>query len=664
VKKIITYWRKSAQSNEKVGWLLHDFEKQQDFGYTFEEAWHLINEFGAINAESKIKTTEHRNIKEIMPFPPQPSFLDTSWQIKYEELKELELSSPCSEMIHSLILTDEKWKIKRKKDQWIRTHKNLISTWQSYENLMNCIEIAQHIQKSQNIVIYVGASIWQESGLSKLYATDIEVFENHLEYFLSESIEKELANMKIDIDQNPFNIVNLPYVFEFLKIVQSLNTNTKILFETKEGVFLKEKQDQPIDLVIAIGTEVPKNVDHFDNTFFISHEPCANNSKYKMVLHAPISQALIEVESHFVKKGRMICNVCEKRVGDVCGSRIAPVQNVICPYCSSKYAEPYGVLVTYIAIREIRFENYKPNPFIERVIKSTLSIVGKSKNEFHRDVAQRMKELERLELKRSLKINDFQRINKKKVQKYIDFLKENDPLAVNSFIFKHTDLSSCLTFVARRLVNPFRKTHPEFLDDAIVIMETAIAKMFDETDEEGNIDYDQIIWGLNDLCIWLDFKSDSIQASEMANKGIEILKKIDDKHLSFAVRGRLWFNRWVLLSRLDKEVEAKDECIQMINDTKLKNYNYSSNSVVHYGHLFLAYLSKKKNDLIPAIEQLQVAAKYVDIQNEARQFDLEKFHQILEEKESNPNKCYEELLELLDFVGSMEPWDFDTNEYE
>jgi hypothetical protein len=67
VLKVITYWRRSAQSNEKVGWMLRNHEELKDIGCTGDEAWDLIREYGAVNAEARIIKTKSRTMKVIEP---------------------------------------------------------------------------------------------------------------------------------------------------------------------------------------------------------------------------------------------------------------------------------------------------------------------------------------------------------------------------------------------------------------------------------------------------------------------------------------------------------------------------------------------------------------------------------------------------------------------
>lgn len=386
VLNIITYWRRSAQSNEKVGWLLRDSEDQKDYVYTYDEAWQLIHEFGAVNAEAFIKKTESREIQELVPLAPQPSFLDTSWQNKYEEAEELIYSPSCYENIQRLICNDEKWKIKNNRDQWLRTQKEVTSLWYIHPNIMNCIDIAHKIQKSDRIRFYVGASIWQEVGLGKVYATDCKVDrDDNLEDLFVPSMTK----MGIDA-----SYIDSPYIFELLKIIKGFKGDIEILFEVEEGLFQKKKVEASIDLVLAIGAEVPAEDRLIENVHYIGHEPCQSPDRYKSVLHAPITQALKEIERHFVLKGRMLCGVCGEKVAhSIGGSCFAPVQVVVCYSCGSQGAEPYGILVAHVARLMSRIPDYNLSPKLLHVKQATLSITGISEETFIEDVEKQLHEI-------------------------------------------------------------------------------------------------------------------------------------------------------------------------------------------------------------------------------------------------------------------------------
>jgi hypothetical protein len=195
--------------------------------------------------------------------------------------------------------------------------------------------------------------------------------------------------MDIRVSHDCFKFIEFPYIFDFLRIIKNQNDQTEFLFEVEEGIFQRGKADTPIDLVLAIGVEKPIDVHQTDNIYYIGHEPCINPSPYKKVLHAPISQVLKEVESHFVLTGRMLCGVCGEKVAHGIGSStIAPVQVAVCISCGSKGAQPYDVIVTRVALGKQRNENYRPGPNLEHVIQATLPIVGKSEKEFQEDVHQ------------------------------------------------------------------------------------------------------------------------------------------------------------------------------------------------------------------------------------------------------------------------------------
>lgn len=254
-------------------------------------------------------------------------------------------------------------------------------------------------------------------------------------------------------------------------------------------------------------------------------------------------------------------------------------------------------------------------------------------------------------------------VAKELFQRYVEFLKENDPSRRPTWIYENYDFSGSHATIARCFIIHFRKSHPELVDDAICLMKDAVEKVFTEKDEEGQIDVDQIIWGYNDLSVWYgSFKKDMENALQFANKGIEILETTADRDLCFGVRGQLWFNRWVTMLRLTREEEALKECRAKINEIRLRNLNYTSNSMLYYSFQFLAFVAKEHKEVILAIEQLQEAAKYIDLQDEVRKYELKKYHEILKLKETDPEECYNQLDHLLDMVSSLhQAWDFDPS---
>jgi hypothetical protein len=394
VLKVITYWRRSAQSNEKVGWMLRDHVEEKEFGCTTDEAWNHIHEFGAINAEARVKETKSRKIKTIEPLKSDvANFHQTSWQLKYEDIPQIECSATLLTQINEFIRIDEKWKIKLWQDSWHRKHKELISDWKTHQNILKCIDLAREIQEAKSIHIYVGAAVWQEVGLKNIYAEGFETETPlELEYLFARPIQEALTNMDIAPHHSDYSFIELPYVFQFLKTVQTINDKTEITYEVEPGVFRTEKDDA--ERVIVIGADIPSNVSKCRSTYFISHEMDPNEGQDCIMLHGPITQILKEVDRYFVKKGSKLCNVCGQKVAHGVGSSsIAPVTIAVCYSCASRNAEPYGVIVTKAALGKKRTEDYRPGPYFNHVIHSTLDLLGINKDRFHRDVDDRLDKL-------------------------------------------------------------------------------------------------------------------------------------------------------------------------------------------------------------------------------------------------------------------------------
>jgi hypothetical protein len=252
-------------------------------------------------------------------------------------------------------------------------------------------------------------------------------------------------------------------------------------------------------------------------------------------------------------------------------------------------------------------------------------------------------------------------VDKQMFQDYVDFLKENDPYKRPSMVYENYDYAASHATLARCFVIHFKESHPELIEAAIVLMEHAVQKILTEEDEDGQIDVDQIIWGYNDLSVWYGtFKSDMERSFHFANKGLDVLRKTDDNDLCFGVRGQLWFNRWVCMVHLGREEQALKECTQKINEITLKKFNYVSNSMLYYGYQFLGYIAQRQKDYKLAIDHLEKAALFIDLQDEVRKYELERFRKILSIKENNPEECYKQLGKLLDMVSSMhQAWDVD-----
>lgn len=393
LKNIVTYWHHTVQSNQKIAWLLDDLETHEQYGYTFDEAWDLIREFGAENVDATIRKTPSREIKELVPHAPQPSLLSTSWQLKYEDAQHVIFSPSVKETMQRYLYGDEKWKLQKKKRAWHNSMQRFTEGFRTYPNVVACIDIAHTLEKANNIIVYVGSSIWNEEGLEGVYASNDGVVPERLEHLFVNSIQTALSHMDVNIAQEVFQFIEVPYVFEFLNIVRSLNPNVQVLFETAEGVFGHGVIDDTVDVVMAIGTELPKEMFHVEQAYYVGHNDCQDPQRYKVVFQTKITQALQEIEGQFIRERRPICGVCGKNVGFVGGSSIAPTTISICIVCHAKGTEPYGVIVTKAAMIRVRFSVNRLGPYATYVKNNTLELLNISEEQFEADAE---KEAQRL----------------------------------------------------------------------------------------------------------------------------------------------------------------------------------------------------------------------------------------------------------------------------
>ncbi|MBU9713665.1 hypothetical protein [Evansella tamaricis] len=245
-------------------------------------------------------------------------------------------------------------------------------------------------------------------------------------------------------------------------------------------------------------------------------------------------------------------------------------------------------------------------------------------------------------------------------QKYVDFLKENDPSRRPHILYEHYDYSGSRAHLARCLVLYFHKTNPEFINDAIAMLESAVELALEERDEDGKLDVDSIVWAYKDISTWYGtYTENREQCLISANKGIEVLKNVSDKELGFGVRGQVWFNRWMALSLLGREGEALEECKGKIHEVEIKNLNCSSNSMLYYGYLFLAQRNAQNNKYEEAIDYLLASMKYIEFQEETKEKGLKEIEEILKERESDPAECLKKLEKKIELNSSLHPaWDF------
>ncbi len=387
--KIVTHWSKSSQSNKKVAWVLRDHDNQQDCGYTFNEAWELIRDCGAINAEAK----KPAGIKIIHPVSTSSFIHDKGWQLPYEDATHVAFSQAALDAINKMIETDKNWKVKLHKDKFQRSQKDLLSSWKTHEKVLQCIDVAHRIQSARSILIYIGSSVWVEAVGSQIYPKDIPFTFNNLEDLFSNSLCNHLEKLDIQSGPTPFQYIDKPYAIDFLDAVKSVNTHTQVSFEVSEGTFQEKERASAVDLILVIGASF-QDLHPSVPTYYISPEIGEQFSKQS--ISGPITLILKEIEQHFVIKGRPLCNVCGKKVTQGVGSStIAPVTIAVCYSCRSRGAEPYGIVLTKYALEIDNFQNGQPGPYFSSVIQATLDLLGISREQFELDVRSKRDELEK-----------------------------------------------------------------------------------------------------------------------------------------------------------------------------------------------------------------------------------------------------------------------------
>lgn len=251
-------------------------------------------------------------------------------------------------------------------------------------------------------------------------------------------------------------------------------------------------------------------------------------------------------------------------------------------------------------------------------------------------------------------------ISKQRYKEYVEFLKSNDPLGRPPFVYENYELPQARAHLARCLFIHFRKSHPEFMIDALNILESAVNEMLTDEYEDGTIDVDQIVWGYTDLIVWSwVLHRNSKNSLQYANKGIEFLANVSDEDLSFGVRGKLWFNRWVLLMEIGKSAQAIEECLEQIKHEKLQNKPYTSHSMFYYSYMFLGEVSKQQGDWIKGISYIQEAANYIDLFESHREHEQQNFYKVLDDKSKKPEETFHKLYEIVELVSCLhQAWDF------
>jgi tetratricopeptide (TPR) repeat protein len=254
-------------------------------------------------------------------------------------------------------------------------------------------------------------------------------------------------------------------------------------------------------------------------------------------------------------------------------------------------------------------------------------------------------------------------LSEEKFNEYVTYLLENESIydLVLRGIMDYSSAESHAT-LARIIMRHYNNQHLEHRKDAITLLESSI-KMHLTTEQydDGFIDYDQIIWAYRDIMplYWSEY-GDAQRSYELSLEALKILELVSDDDLAFGVRGEIWYNKWYFLSKLGKEAEAIADCKTIIQETETKNLPYKENSMLYFGNLFLAVVSKWQKNYLQAIEYLEKAASYTSLDDDSQKYYLKQFKKSLPMKNENPKLCYEELIKILDMVTSMHPaWDFD-----
>jgi hypothetical protein len=253
-------------------------------------------------------------------------------------------------------------------------------------------------------------------------------------------------------------------------------------------------------------------------------------------------------------------------------------------------------------------------------------------------------------------------ISKEKFDEYREFIKTNDPIGKILVFFNNYNNANHRATLARYLKRHFSDEHPERRRDAIKLLGSSIEMFYSEKDEYGKIEYDQIIRAYKDLAIWYwQETKNATKSYELTKSALIMVKQLNDADLPFGIRGQIWYQKWFFLSILGKEERAKDECKQMIEEVKYMDLSYNANSIYYFGHLFLSNRYQCSRDYITAINHLEEGVKYIDLIDGSWKYQLKQYKKLLELKESDPKRCYENLSSLIETVSQNYPdWEFDS----
>lgn len=188
-------------------------------------------------------------------------------------------------------------------------------------------------------------------------------------------------------------------------ICQGVYQPDLILFgdEIYEYIHAKE-QVENADLLIVAGTSLQvspanmlPNLAINVKKVIVNHKPTDDDSLFDLVIHGPVSTVFGETELKLTNKqqtGKSLCNVCLKNVAEgVFASRIAPTSAAYCQSCINKGAEPYGVIVTKVALHQWRTEDNVISQRLEKVIDATLAVQGKTIQQFRSDVEKAVRDI-------------------------------------------------------------------------------------------------------------------------------------------------------------------------------------------------------------------------------------------------------------------------------
>ncbi|OZM56460.1 hypothetical protein CIB95_11840 [Lottiidibacillus patelloidae] len=443
--------------------VLHDNIEQKFYAFTEAEAWDLIHKFKCINAKAIVKNLDSFKKKEIEPLDSSYlPFYHTAWHIPIDKLpNDVKASSAFQANIDRLLNNEIQHHVNKKMRQWKRKNKDFIFNFQKKNYyLKNCIDVAQLLGKAKKIVVLTGPDIWKETSLpvydiSKMTNPSFQSIKQLFENYISFQDERVVQHVMDLIEPTPAHqfIANLeekaavtvftecaddfhekagstnvhhltPNVYKWQckaclssvqlnELIQKGNTRCtkpncqgELTYENNKTKVIEMQKViiQEADIILFFGKSNHEKMitlnKEVTKVLFSNDAKTATDYEMDINIAGPFSMVLPEVDSHIVKKGRSLCDVCHTRVSaGAFSSTFAPVTVSICVTCSARGAQPYGVLVTYYAIRKHDWGSYNPSPKIQYITKATLKTCNITKEQFEKDVDERVKIMSQKQIK-------------------------------------------------------------------------------------------------------------------------------------------------------------------------------------------------------------------------------------------------------------------------